>query len=176
MQDDLFGAPPAPQPIQPKPPAATLEPANDDVATPAPSRRRSSEVRPLPPDDTTRALAASVNPRIRLGASTWSYPGWAGIVWDEGPYSEAVLAKNGLTAYAQHPLLRCVGIDRSFYRPLTGGQYARYAGEVPDDFRFVVKAPALVTDSPVAHKIKATSFAGAEIRRVNHPPRVGRTC
>jgi uncharacterized protein YecE (DUF72 family) len=36
-----------------------------------------------------------------------------------------VLAKNGLSAYAQHPLLRCVGIDRSFYRPLTEGQYAR---------------------------------------------------
>ena len=35
-------------------------------------------------------------------------------------------------------LLRCVGIDRSFYRPLTEGQYARYAGQVPDDFRFVV--------------------------------------
>lgn len=38
---------------------------------------------------------------------------------------------------------------RSFYRPLTEGQYARYAGEVPDDFRFVVKAPALVTDALV---------------------------
>ena len=70
-------------------------------------------------------------------------------MWDEGPYSEAVLAKNGLAAYAQHPLLRCVGIDRSFYRPLTEGQYARYAGQVPDDFRFVVKAPALVTDALV---------------------------
>jgi hypothetical protein len=111
----------------------------DDEAAPAQrKRRRATEVRALPPDDTTRTLAASLNPRIRLGASNWSYPGWAGTVWDEGPYSEAVLAKNGLTAYAQHPLLRCVGIDRSFYRPLTEGQYARYAGQVPDDFRFVV--------------------------------------
>jgi uncharacterized protein YecE (DUF72 family) len=54
------------------------------------------------------------------------------------PYSKAVLAKNGLTAYSQ----RCVGFDRSFNRPLTEGQYARYAGQVPDDFRFVVKALA----------------------------------
>lgn len=124
MQDDLFGAPPAPQ-------------------------RRSGEVRALPHDDATRTLAAGLNPRIRLGASTWSYPGWAGIVWDDGPYSESVLAKHGLPAYAQHPLLRCVGIDRSFYRPLTEAQYAAYAGQVPDDFRFVVKAPALVTDALV---------------------------
>jgi Protein of unknown function DUF72 len=145
MQDDLFGVPPSPPPTPLKSPAAAPDPADeDDDASPAPLRRRSTEVRPLPADDTTRALAASLNPCIRLGASTWSYPGWAGIVWDEGPYSEAVLAKNGLAAYAQHPLLRCVGIDRSFYRPLTEGQYARYAAQVPDDFRFVVKTPALV--------------------------------
>lgn len=138
MQNDLFGAPPAQPPTRPKTPAAAPNTADDDDATPAQPSRRYSEVLPLPPDDAIRALAAALNPRIRLGASTWSYPGWAGIVWDEGPYTEAVLAKNGLTAYAQHPLLRCVGIDRSFYRPLTEAQYARYAGQVPDDFRFVV--------------------------------------
>lgn len=154
MQDDLFGAPPAPPPTRPKTPAAVPEPARDagDVdggAAPARPRRSAGEVRALPPDADTRALAAGLNPRVRLGASTWSYPGWAGIVWDGGPYSESVLAKAGLTAYAQHPLLRCVGIDRSFYRPLTEAQYARYAGQVPDDFRFVVKAPALVTDALV---------------------------
>jgi len=149
MLNDLFGASPAPLPTRPKPPAAAPDTVDDDAAPAHPKRRRSTEVLPLPPDDTTRALAVRLNPRIRLGASTLSYPGWAGIVWDEGPYSEAVLAKNGLAAYAQHPLLRCVGIDRSFYRPLTEGQYARYAGQVPDDFRFVVKAPALVTDALV---------------------------
>jgi hypothetical protein len=138
MQDDLFGVPPAPPPTRLKSPEVAPELSDDGHVTPAPPRRRSSEVLPLPPDDTTRALAARLNPRIRLGASTWSYPGWAGIVWDEGPYSESVQAKNDLTAYAQHPLMRCVGIDRCFYRPLTEGQYARCAGQVPDDFRFVV--------------------------------------
>ena len=142
MQDDLFGTPPAP-PL----PQTTIP--RDEALLPATVRRRSSDVQPVAMDESTRTLAARLNPRIRLGASTWSYPGWAGIVWDEEQYSEAVLAKNGLSAYAQHPLLRCVGIDRSFYRPLTEGQYARYAGQVPDDFRFVVKAPALVTDALV---------------------------
>lgn len=146
MQEDLFGAPPAPPPSRSKAPAAV--PVDGDTDPSAP-RRRLNEVRPLPHDGATRALAAGLNPRIRLGASTWSYPGWAGIVWDEEPYSESVLAKHGLPAYAQHPLLRCVGIDRSFYRPLTEAQYAHDAGQVPDDFRFVVKAPALVTDALV---------------------------
>ena len=149
MQDDLFGAPPAPARTRPTPSAPEAGTERDVDTTPATPRRRSSDVHAWVPDDATHALAAQLNPRIRLGASTWSYPGWAGIVWDEGPYSESVLAKNGLAAYAQHPLLRCVGIDRSFYRPLTEAQYARYASQVPDDFRFVVKAPALVTDALV---------------------------
>jgi len=46
-------------------------------------------------------------------------------------------------------LMRTVSIDRSFYRPLTVSQYERYASQVPDDFRFVVKAPSVVTDALV---------------------------
>jgi uncharacterized protein YecE (DUF72 family) len=45
--------------------------------------------------------------------------------------------------------LRAVGIDRSFYKPLTQDDYARYARQVPPHFRFVVKAPALVADAVV---------------------------
>ncbi len=48
-----------------------------------------------------------------------------------------------------HPLLRTVSLDRNFYRPLTVSQYQRYAEQVPEDFRFVVKAPSLVTDALV---------------------------
>ena len=42
---------------------------------------------------------------------------------------------------------------------------------LPDDATL-----ALLTDALAALNIRATSFAGAEIRRVNRPPRVGRTC
>lgn len=57
------------------------------------------------------------------------------------------MAKEGLTAYSRHPLLRTVGIDRSFYQALSAGQYTAYASQVPDDFRFIVKAPASVSDA-----------------------------
>lgn len=50
--------------------------------------------------------------------------------------------------YAQHPLMRTVSIDRSFYRCWVS-QYERYASQVPGDFRFVVKAPSVVTDALV---------------------------
>src|SRR5690606_29456915 len=84
---------------------------------------------------------------LRLGGSTWSYPGWRGMVWNDEDYSPSVLSRHGLAAYASHPLMRAVGIDRSFYRGLSVAEYEQYARQVPDDFRFVVKGPASVCDA-----------------------------
>ena len=44
---------------------------------------------------------------------------------------------------------RAVSLDRAFYRPLSAAQYAGYATQVSEDFRFNVKGPALVTDATV---------------------------
>jgi uncharacterized protein YecE (DUF72 family) len=86
-----------------------------------------------------RELAKQLPPGVRLGTSSWSFPGWEGLVFDREA-SNGHLARYGLAAYAQHPLLRAVGIDRTFYAPLTALEFAAYAEEVPDDFRFLVKA------------------------------------
>ena len=89
-------------------------------------------------------LALQLPRELYLGTSSWFFPGWNGIVWDrEAP--EATLARHGLPAYASHPLLKTVCIDRSFYAPLDTAQYAAYAAQVPERFRFVVKAPAACT-------------------------------
>lgn len=118
-QDDLFGAPPEKRPrgVQAAPPLAA------DVA-----------------------LAGALSPHVHLGTSTWSYPGWEGLVW-AGRHSEATLSRTGLPAYSSHPLLRAVGIDRGFYRPLAASEFQRHAEQVPPGFRFTVKAPSLVTDA-----------------------------
>lgn len=83
---------------------------------------------------------------IRLGTSSWSFPGWRGLVYD-GVHPQVALSKKGLEAYAQIPLLRTVSLDRTFYAPITTVQYQTYARQVPDHFSFVVKAPALVCDA-----------------------------
>lgn len=93
-------------------------------------------------------LALAIPRLVYLGTSSWSFPGWKDLVW-EGDHTESTLAKQGLAAYAQHPMLRSVSLDRSFYRPLSASQYAAYAAQVPEHFRFVVKAPSLVTDAMV---------------------------
>ena len=120
----------------------------DASATDGAPKRRRAGIQPQPVEESQAALAAALSPRIRLGTSSWSYPGWQGIVW-AGRHGESNLSRNGLSAYAQQPLHRAVSIDRGFYQSLTASQYERYAQQVPEDFRFTVKAPSLVTDAQV---------------------------
>ena len=84
-------------------------------------------------------LAAQLPALVRLGGMSWTYPGWRGLVYAERASQEAI-TRHGLTAYGKHPLFRAVEIDRSYYDPLYAEIYARFAAQVPDDFRFVVKA------------------------------------
>ena len=136
MQDSLFDDP-LPSPALPSGPDRRARATADKA-----------KVQPAPADDALRALAARLPPRLHMGTSSWHFPGWAGLVWDS-EHAQPTLSRHGLGAYAQHPLLRGVSLDRGFYRPLTASQYAGYAAQVPADFRFTVKAPSVVCDALV---------------------------
>lgn len=84
-------------------------------------------------------LAARLPPGVRLGTMSWSFEGWRGIVYSRDSDAKR-LAPEGLAAYARHPLLRAVEIDRSFYEPLPAAAFSHFAAQVPSAFRFVVKA------------------------------------
>ena len=101
-------------------------------------------VGPAEPSAEIQRVATRLPREVRLGTSSWSFPGWHPIVYDRVA-SEGALASDGLAAYAAHPLLRSVCIDRSFYRPLTVEQLGAYASAVPEDFRFVIKADRQLT-------------------------------
>ncbi|MFA5631488.1 MAG: DUF72 domain-containing protein [Porticoccaceae bacterium] len=113
-----------------------------------PADAESEPVKAAPPDAALVELAAGLPNNLYFGSSSWNYPGWAGLVWAQ-EYSKRMLAGEGLAAYAAYPLFRTVSVDRGFYRPLSVTQYARYAAQVPETFRFVVKAPSQVTDALV---------------------------
>lgn len=85
------------------------------------------------------AVASRLPARLRMGTSSWTFPGWAGLVYDRDA-SPATLATHGLAAYAGHPLLRCVGLDRTYYGPVPPAALRHYRDQTPRDFRFVVKA------------------------------------
>lgn len=122
---------------------------DDPAPPPAPKqRKRRRGVAPAPVSPDVAAAAAGLPPNVRLGTSSWYFPGWNGIVYD-GDFAQTKLSREGLEAYGAHPLLKSVSLDRSFYGPLSVADYLRYAQQVPDDFRFVVKAPASVTDAVV---------------------------
>ena len=103
--------------------------------------------RPLPPaplNSEDAALCRSLPARLYLGTSSWSFPGWAGIVYG-GHYSTKQLANAGLPAYAGLGPFKTVCVDRGYYGPISVDEYRRYAADVPEDFRFMVKADGAVT-------------------------------
>ena len=61
-------------------------------------------------------VAAHLPAGIHLGTSSWTFPGWATLVYDRVA-EERMLAREGLAAYSQHPLLRCVGSTAPFTDP-----------------------------------------------------------
>jgi uncharacterized protein YecE (DUF72 family) len=73
-----------------------------------------------------------------VGTSGYSYPEWKGSF-----YPAKMAAKQMLRFYAER--FRTVEINNTFYRPPVPSILGAWAGQVPADFRFVLKAPQEVT-------------------------------
>jgi len=87
--------------------------------------------------------------RIRIGCAGWSVPSrHRALAGDEGSH---------LTRYAAR--FDAVEINSSFYRPHAATTYARWAAQVPRDFRFSVKLPKAITHEA------ALRGCGAELTR-----------
>lgn len=101
-------------------------------------------VRPVHHDPELATLATRLPENIHLGTSSFTFPGWRGLVYD-GDYTKRALVSGGLGAYAQHPLFDLIGLDRTYYRPLDTRAFQDMAGETPSTFRFLAKAHQFVT-------------------------------
>jgi uncharacterized protein YecE (DUF72 family) len=142
QQFDLFGDVSVDDPAG----ATPADPAAATGRSPGALRGRAaaSAIGPAPFAPALVELGAALPAGLHLGTSSWSFPGWAGLVYDRSADASR-LSREGLIAYARHPLLRTVGIDRTFYAPLSAAAFARHAAQVPAAFRFLVKAPAQCT-------------------------------
>ena len=95
---------------------------------------------PLEPVDARiSALAAAVPKGVRLGSSSWTFPGWAGLVYRRNYRTDAQFIRESLYEYARWPIFRTVGIDRSFYAPISDEDLATYAAQLPDGYLCVSK-------------------------------------
>ena len=91
-----------------------------------------------------RALAARVPEQVLFGTSTWTYPGWTGLVYHRS-YPKSAPSARMLEEYARFPLFRTVGIDSSFYRPPSPATLAAYARALPQGFPCVSKVWEQIT-------------------------------
>lgn len=114
-------------------------------------------------------LAGRLPARLRMGTSSWSFPGWAGLVYAQRA-TEQRLARHGLAAYAACPLHRTVGLDRSFYKPPGEPEYRDLASRVPDGFRFLVKAWQGITRPDADERGRTQGDTGA-LREHGEPNR-----
>ena len=136
-QLDLFGDP-----------IPALRPAGDgDNGSVAKKDAKAERVEPAVVDSATADIAALLSAHVHLRTSSRSFPGWTTLVYASS-YPDTVLARRGVPAYAAHPLLRTVGIDRTFYAPIGEADFRTYATQARASsaaFRFLVKAPMLFT-------------------------------
>lgn len=141
---DLFGEPI----VVAAPSARAAASSRDEIGVTRKPYRGESKVQLAALDlDALTMLRDALPPRAHLGTSSWSFSGWVGLIYD-GAHTEQTLSRHGLAAYAAHPLLRTVGIDRTFYAPMSEAGFRLYAKQVENvnpDFRFLVKAPMLFT-------------------------------
>ena len=102
-----------------------------------------------PDPEEIHSLGERLPPLIHFGTSTWTYPGWTGLIYDK-PYPATGASAKMLGEYARWPLFRTVGIDSFFYRPGSAKVLSEYADQLPAGF------PAL---SKVWDRITAHTFA-----------------
>lgn len=80
---------------------------------------------------------------VYIGTSSWKYPGWCGIVYDEtryhwrGKFANSRFDKGCLAEYAE--TFKTVSVDATYYAPPTVGFLEGLAAQVPAESRFGFK-------------------------------------
>ncbi len=84
------------------------------------------------------AKGADVKTHLYIGTSGYTYKDWRGVFYPKG-----VAQKNWLAFYAEH--FNAVEINATFYRTFPKHVFTRWHDLTPETFRFVLKAPRLIT-------------------------------
>lgn len=114
-----------------------------------------------PPEDAPGAAPGFDRERLRataaklaacgvfIGTSSWKYPGWRGMLYEESRYwyrgkvSEARFEKQCLAEYAE--VFKTVSVDAAYYKFPDRGQLEGMVAQVPPDFRFGFKVTDEIT-------------------------------
>jgi uncharacterized protein YecE (DUF72 family) len=103
-----------------------------------------TELAVAPDRATLERLRSNIPESVRFGTSTWNYPGWRGLVYQED-YGPKGAAAKMLREYASFPLFGTVGVDSSYYGPPTEAVLRSYAEHLPPGFPCVSKVWSQIT-------------------------------
>lgn len=104
---------------------------------------------------------------VYIGTSSWKYPGWRGLLYDDdryvwrGKFAESRFEKNCLAEYAE--VFKTVCVDAAYYTFPTEKYLQGMASQVPPDFRFGFK----VTDEMTVRKFPNLPRFGARAGKMN---------
>jgi uncharacterized protein YecE (DUF72 family) len=115
-------------------------------------------------DQIQKKVAALAANGVFIGTSSWKYPGWRGMLYDEsryvyrGKFAMSRFEKNCLAEYAE--VLKTVCVDGAYYK-FPGEKYlAGLVAQVPTDFQFAFKVTDAITIRKYANLPKFGVRAG----------------
>jgi len=94
-------------------------------------------------------VAALAAQGVFIGTSSWKYPGWFGMLYDEsryvwrGRFSKARFEKLCLAEYAQ--VFKTVSVDAAYYKFPSRAWLEEMVSQVPPDFQFALKVTDDIT-------------------------------
>ena len=97
----------------------------------------------------TKSLDALASNGVFIGTSSWKYPGWCGMLYDEskyitrGKFSESRFERDCLTEYAE--VFKTVCFDGGYYRFPEQRFIEKLIAQVPSDFLFTFKVADEIT-------------------------------
>lgn len=115
-----------------------------------------------PPDQFNFTAAQNLPARILFGTSSWTYPGWKGLIYKESYKDEKVFRAKCLAEYAKFPWFRTVGIDSLFYAPPRLSTLKSYAAQIPAQMRWVSKVWEEITIPRYAKHARYGERAGKD--------------
>ncbi len=103
----------------------------------------------FPLHELRQALVSLAERDVLVGTSSWKYPGWTGLLYDEqrylhrGKFAESRFERDCLEEYAQ--VFRTVCVDAGYYKFPSPEYISRLCAQVPEGFLFSFKVTDEIT-------------------------------
>jgi len=89
---------------------------------------------------------------VHFGASTWTYPGWEGLVYQDVRAYGRRFKADSLSEYVSSGYFDCVGIDNMFYGFPSDQKLLGLKKHLPEGFPCIVKVPRELTYPYFSHQ------------------------